>query len=437
MVGALDCLWELGVAISDTGRPCRTNALSGRPLGVSEVGLLDCPPKQAEIQALLDAIRVEKLEALEDTRGKACLMHASHELAGAWLTASARDMLKEVSDEQMLIALRWRLGMDTQCAASPCQHRYSSGDKEGQVCGAECDAKGDHACRCTVGPSMNALHDGLCDVVADFARSAGYAALREQTVPEFGTKSRWRGAVAVQGEARLDTDLLGLWQAAPYLLDITVRHPCSKSALKASSSVHEKTLRDKELAYPATGSKRVTCCSIDTFGGAGRNMMGMLALFAKLAGQRQQHRGLHPSRWYQRWRAKLSWHIALGNARSIELAGACIGQRSCADPEGRLAAQSAEAVHGWQGLAGQRSSIVLGMSQADAARNAFPAAVPGPQSECESQGILGADMLHEAMSRARAQGESCGDTPAAVPSAGLTGGSAAAGQEAVLPARSR
>ena len=104
-----------------------------------------------------------------------------------------------------------------------------------KYCDEDLDRYGDHAATCNSGPYISARHAALNAILAQAGRDAGYAALLEQVVPEFGLRKRKRDGRIIFEEARLDVDLFGHPTASDRLLDGTVRHPAAKHICRAAA----------------------------------------------------------------------------------------------------------------------------------------------------------------------------------------------------------
>ena len=204
-------------------------------------------------------------------------------------------------------------------AGLTCAHTHSKGPRK--VCEENLDRFGDHAVCCNCGPYMSARHGALNAILAQAGRDAGYAALLEQVVPEFGLKQRKRDGRIVFEEARLDVELFGHPTAPERLLDGTVRHAAAshivdKAATEMGAAASEGAVC-KDKRYPPRGGKVVTACAVETWGYMDSRLDALLADLAVLAAGRQRERGLKPTRWLSRWRTQISVQMALHISRSI------------------------------------------------------------------------------------------------------------------------
>jgi hypothetical protein len=146
-----------------------------------------------------------------------------------------------------------RLGVRVNCEGQLCQHR----DGEGLTCGSELDAKGVHATVCKKGPFITAAHHALADMFVRLGRQAGFAALREQVVPQL---QQQRGNTT--RDAVLDVELCGHASAPNLLLDVTLRQPCSQTmrreAAKTPEAATSRAEAEKRRRYPPAAGVEVT-----------------------------------------------------------------------------------------------------------------------------------------------------------------------------------
>ena len=159
------------------------------------------------------------------------------------------------------------------------------------------------------------------EILAQAGRDAGYAALLEQAVPEFGLRKRRRRSREVFEEAVLDVELFGHAAAPDRLLDGTVRHPATSHILSAAAkqpgAAAEEGAKCKEARYKPTAGKSVFPCAVETWGRIDGRLDRLLAELAVLASQQQKDRGLLPTRWLVKWRTLISINLAMFASSAI------------------------------------------------------------------------------------------------------------------------
>ena len=170
------------------------------------------------------------------------------------------------------------------------------------------------------------------NILAQASRDAGYAALMEQAVPEFGLRKRQRNGREVDEEAILDFELFGHAVAPDRLLDGTVRHPAASQVVARSATelgaAASEGAECKEKRYPPTAGKAVLPCAVETWGYADARVEALFEELAALASQRQRDRGLLPGRWRARWRTQLSVGLAMDIGKAL-LAAIPVHFRPC------------------------------------------------------------------------------------------------------------
>ena len=130
------------------------------------------------------------------------------------------------------MALRFRAGIPVTRSGHTCMHEKCKDDKD--ICGKSLDVYGDHCVLCGIGGHLFTRHGALNHILAEAGRSAGYAVLEEQVIPELAqVKIASDGAVSIK-EARVDVELYGHAFAPDHLLDGTIRHPASTGSLSGT-----------------------------------------------------------------------------------------------------------------------------------------------------------------------------------------------------------
>ena len=202
--------------------------------------------------------------------------------------------------------------MHTKCADQQTQKSY---------CGKDLDALGDHCVICGIGGHLFTRHGAVNGILAEAGRQAGYQALHEQVIPDFG---RWQvkpNGSRVLEEARVDVELFGHPVAPARLLDGTIRHPASSSVVGRSSKVLGFAASEGEKAkakrYLAQNGKEVVACSMETWGFMGTSLEALLRDLAVLATRRQRERGVVPTKWFMKWTLQLSLSVALHVGKAL------------------------------------------------------------------------------------------------------------------------
>ena len=174
---------------------------------------------------------------------------------------------------------------------------------------------------CGIGGHSFTRHGALNQILAEAGRAAGYTALLEQVIPELAqVKVHEDGSIVIK-DAILDVELFGHPVAPDLLLDGTIRHPCSVSALLPASRdvgyAAEEGVKVKLKRYPPKYGKAVLACSMETWGHTSRTLDAILVELAGLAGRRQRERGIQPTKWLQKWRTHISLVVAMHVGRAI------------------------------------------------------------------------------------------------------------------------
>ena len=200
------------------------------------------------------------------------------------------------------------------------------------MCGIALDRFGDHAAMCNIGAFISARHAALNDILLHAGREAGFVALREQTVPDLGLRTRSRNGQTIVEEARLDVEFFGHVTAPDKLIDGTIWHPAAphmiKKAARQIGAAAQHAVATKLRRYPPRNGKLVTPCAMETWGYVDVHLDELLSELAVLATQKQRDRGVHPTRWRSRWRTLLSVHAAMHVSKAI-LAAIPSSQRPC------------------------------------------------------------------------------------------------------------
>ena len=220
-----------------------------------------------------------------------------------------------------MMAVRFRCGMRLSLQGYQCMHCSCKDNGEKVVCGKECDRFGDHPVTCAIGGHFFSRHSALNHVLGQAGRDAGYQVLLEQVVPEFARWKEKRDGVIALEEARVDVELFGHPVAPARYLDGTIRHPASVSAVTKSARevgfAAAEGERVKAKRYPPCNGKEVIACSMETWGSIGESMDALLRDLAVLATNRQRERGVHPTKWYNKWSVQVSLNVALHVAKFL------------------------------------------------------------------------------------------------------------------------
>ena len=218
-----------------------------------------------------------------------------------------------IPDEIFVVALRFRCGIPIVQPLQNC-NRCSVKDKN-RTCGKVLDIWGDHCVVCQFGGHMFTRHNALNQILADVGRAAGYVALMEQIIPDFGIVSGDVLSGISIHEARLDVELFGHHVAPNRILDGTIHHPATKTMItRASKEVGVAAIEGEKVkakCYPPINGKAVVGCSMETWGFCGEALDGLLRELSVLATRRQVERRVTPTRWFLKWQTHLSVSVAL------------------------------------------------------------------------------------------------------------------------------
>jgi len=221
----------------------------------------------------------------------------------------------DTPDDHFLVMTRRRLGMTVCPAAARCHHRYATGPKKGQVCGAELDAHGYHALTCPTGFSRKKMHDGIRDWVAETCQECtGAGAETEQRVPEWDKLNPRTGVVE---EAILDVATRDARTGAPMYVDVVVTCEHSADAVRLRSranrdgAANEEAANEKRRRYPDTQG-RLQPFPLETGGRVGDEVASMLRSW----GERNSGAGDAPLTTSKLWK-QLSVKLQMGVAECI------------------------------------------------------------------------------------------------------------------------
>ena len=171
------------------------------------------------------------------------------------------------------------------------------------VCGVCLDELGDHVVMCNVGAFVSVRHSCVNDVILQAGREAGYAALSEQVIHEFGRYNCKRGYETFE-EGRVDVELFGHPCSPDRFIDGTVWHPAAnhivKKAARESGICAAHAVKKKCERYPTRNGKAITACALETWGWIDPGFDNFLAELDVLASQRQKNRGVFPIKWRTR-----------------------------------------------------------------------------------------------------------------------------------------
>ena len=252
-------------------------------------------------------------------RNLARLNSCSGNVSSKWLQSSPSSWWPTFSDDSFIMALRFRCGIQVVPVGQKCAHcKLSVGHA---MCKEDLDIYGDHCVTCGIGGHRFTLHGALNQILAEAGRAAGYTALLEQVIPELAQVKVLEDGSTVIKDAILDVELFGHPIAPDLLLDGTIRHPCSVSALLPASRdvgyTAEEGVKVKLKRYPPKHGKAVLACSMETLGHTSRTLDAILVELAGLAGRRQRGRGIQPTKWLQKWRTHVSLVVAMHLGRTI------------------------------------------------------------------------------------------------------------------------
>jgi len=250
-----------------------------------EDGFAPLRKKQGELSKKLeDAGRRELLQA-ETCSGRARVRSCGGPGAGAWLSAIPADAGLSFSDEEFMIAARFRLGQHLCLGGQQCGNAYATtGDRHraGDRCQGVLDAQGLHAATCLVGGRRKRTHDAQRDLYADLLPGGGYAVQREQHVPGW---DRW--VQRANGRWVLERAILDLRLEAPpaapvTYLDTVVTHPCAATYLHGAAGEDGFAARlaeeGKHSRYPPDPrvQGRLVPLAVETYGRLGKEGLRFL-----------------------------------------------------------------------------------------------------------------------------------------------------------------
>ena len=150
-------------------------------------------------------------------------------------------------------------------------------------------------------------------------QDTGLHTRREVPIPEFTR------LVAGQNGAELRDGILDLMGWCPSwgecLLDVTIRHPFAQryqpAAAHASGHANACGEHDKLQTYPDSAGRRVTPCSLETFGRFGPQFDHFLVRLVSFARDRERLRGLSSTRHLPKWRLQLGTALMKCIAKTI------------------------------------------------------------------------------------------------------------------------
>ena len=213
------------------------------------------PKRQRAWWVCIDSQRAAYLKSIDNGTRKRIPSCAGPE-GGAYLQGVRQDLGSSFTDNEFVIATRYRLGMRVM-QAGICHHITSGKSGAKRMCAAPADADGLHAVLCKIGGAPYAAHGQGCNCLLRATQCADYQPYREQVVPELAS-----GACKAP---QLDVVAWSLHGHARLLIDFSIRHPASSHY----SSGQDATVvagREKELHYVSRQGLRVHTAAMETYG---------------------------------------------------------------------------------------------------------------------------------------------------------------------------
>ena len=315
---ALDLLHGMGIILDQHGMPHNIEQPPTNPFDPALHLQQRLPKRQRAWWGRIDQRRAAKLASIDDESSKRLRSCGGAE-GGAYLRAVKSEMGASFTDNEFVLATRYRLGMRTMQAGT-CRHLSGGGHaaKIKSACNAPADPDGHHAVQCKTGGAPYAAHSQGSNILLAATQQAGYQARREQIVPEFATPACPSPQIDVEGWSTTGLQRL--------LIDFSIRHPAS-SHYSVGQIPTEVADREKAGHYVGRQGLKVICAAMETYGRHGAGLTALLEQLADLARERERAFGLPPTRWLRRWRAQLSCTVAKLVGRSIQTA--CPPGTSC------------------------------------------------------------------------------------------------------------
>ena len=307
---ALANLRSMGIELDVNAMPHAAVSPPPALLNLDELIEHPLPKRQRAWWAQLDRQRAAKL-AQRDRRTAKRIESCSGPEGGAYLRGTRADLGSSLTDNEFVIATRYRVGM--RVMASGICHHSAVGDKSSskRICSLPTDTDGLHAVLCKTGGTPYAAHGQGCDVLLRATQASGYQAKREQIIPELATPTCKAPQIDVEGWS--------LQRHARLLIDFSIRHPHS-SHYSIGQEATVVASKEKDAHYTGRQGLQVWTAAMETYGRHGNDLADLLAMLADLARQRDRDFGRAPQRWLRKWRIQLSAVAAKLVGRAVQQA---------------------------------------------------------------------------------------------------------------------
>ena len=308
---------ERGILVAEDGTVSIAGSGAAAPPRLHASDMWQCvKPLSSEIREALDTMsRAQLLEG-------SCWPAADNDYHCARVRALAGDCSgralidhPSASGQPILSSRQWALVSKFRLGIRLGSCRCGLKTLEEVRCASALDAFGCHALHCQTGVLCTARHSVLRSFSNRVGRSAGYAGIIEQCIPEFGLVPRKRkladGSMQESLEAAYIDCLLTSHATQPdVLIDVTWRSPfalhlLSRSARGAGIAAADGE-RDKARRYKEVDGFRVSAWSCELTGCISGSLSADLRRLAVLAAEVQAERGMRASDWDKLWRGELS-----------------------------------------------------------------------------------------------------------------------------------
>ena len=308
---AQECLKDWGIILDRHGMPHTADAAPAVELDLALHLEQAMPKRQRAWWTKIDAHRAAQLRATGGLAAVRRLNGCGGPEGGAYLRATRPEMGSSLTDNEFVIATRFRLGMRVM-ASGICHHQKANSQAPRHAtCNTAADPFGEHAIICKCGGAPYCAHSQGANILLEASRKAGYQSRREQVVPELATPDCAAPQLDVEGWSTLGLPRL--------LIDFSIRHPhaCHYSSGQSATLVAG---REKASHYGSRQGLVVRTAAMETYGKHGDDLTALLEQLADLARQRELAYGLPPTRWLRRWRAQLSCAVTRLVGRAVQSA---------------------------------------------------------------------------------------------------------------------